>query len=429
MVEVQHALKQKNNHIFYYRFRGGDARNNKQSFIKLLRDSLLSWSALSEICEEAENLTHTDDMLKDLEIRIDKIKELEPFVKRVSKTEEIETRPIFRLFIDGLDEVLAEDRSILRLIESFQKQGILTLIATRLENGAEELVELSWSQALVFRDDIDGLPPMSDDDIRAMLLDGISKAQRKELIENDSDTEESLSNPIVQAISKKAEGLPLYIHLLLNDLQNSKYSLKEINKLPEGLNKYYYELVGRMGINDIDSYKAPVITLLSLTSEPIDTQAIALVLDDIEDVEETESLIEDVVLAVGTLLKQVTTKEETIGYTLYHQSFRDFINKAEGDEKHPLYRNLVKMKKALYRRAEQWRELPNSNLKNHLFRKASAYTLDWQENGLEVIKNRLTNLEYLLERTGQLSETELENIVKEYEEIQSKYNAPFFLDQ
>jgi len=408
----------KHNHIFYYRFRGGDARNNKQTFVKLLRDSLISWSALNKICDKAEHLINEDDIFKDMEIRLAKIKELDPYSKRVSQTEEIEARPIFRLFIDGLDEVLAQDRSLLRLIESFQQQGIVTLMATRLENGAEALTESSWSDALVFKDDIYGLPPMSDNDIRAMLLDGMSKAQRKELIESDS--EENFSNPIVQAISKKAEGLPLYIHLLLNDLQNNKYALAESNKLPDGLNKYYYELVGRMGINDIDSYKAPVITLLSLVNEPIDAQAIALVIDDIEDVAETEPLMENVILAVGTLLKQVATNEQTLGYTLYHQSFRDFINKAENDEKHPLHRNLVKMKKALYKRAAQWSELPNSNLKNHLFRKASAYTLSWQENGLEVVKNRLSNLEYLLERTEQLPATELENLLQEYELIQSK---------
>ena len=412
----------KKHHTFYYRFRGGDARNNKHSFVKLLRDSLVSWKALSEINEKAtDSLMDVDETLKDINIRLEKIKELETFTQRDGETkEEVEVRPMFRLFVDGLDEVLANDPSVLTLLESLQTKGVVTLIATRLENGAEKLHNSSWIEPMPFKDGVNGLPLMSDDDVRAMLLDGISKAQRKELIENDTENEDMMTNPMVQAIAKKAAGLPLYVHLLINDLQNSQYSMTD-GKLPDGLNDYYNKLIDRMGISSIKEYTTKVIALLSLTSEPIDVEAISLTLVvNISDAKDYETLIRDVLLASGSLLKQALTPEETIGYTLYHQSFRDFTLKGEDDSRHPLFYTLKDMKTAINAKIAQWKELPDSNLKNHLFRYGNLYSLAWRKDGLEIVRERLSNLEYLLKRAQSLRATELGGLLAEYELVQKK---------
>lgn len=421
---VSDISNDKNHHTFYHRFRGGDARNSKYWFVKLLRDSLLSWTALNEITEEPEKLIDIDEIVKDIVLRIEKIKELKLFIKRTKDKEtkeirEIEKQPTLRVFIDGLDEVLSKEPSIFMLIQALQVQGVVTLISTRLENSAQRLVKASWSKPIVFDESVAGLPEMSNDDIRAMLLEGISKAQRKELIKNDEEDNETITNNIVQSIAKKAEGLPLYIQLLLNDIQINKYSITDASKIPNGLKDYYVELVGRMGINDIDSYKAPVIALLSLVNEPMDVSAIALTLEDMEDAQESEELIRNVLLSVGTLLKQATTPEETIGYTLYHQSFKDFILQARDDSNHQLHRTLNKAQKQLNAKTALWQELPDSNLKNHLFRQGNSYTLEWQKDGVTVVKNRLTDLEYLLTRIKYLQSAGLKGLLEEYEVVQN----------
>lgn len=171
-----------NHHMFYYRFRGGDGRNSKFWFLKLLNDSLYSWDKLREICpEEPAKTSNSDDLFKDITKRIEKIKDLEHIQRKIGKDSYEDVRPTFRLFIDGLDEITAQDSSMVRVIEFLQKEGVLTIIASRLENTVSNLKELSWIKPFVFKDDIDGLPPMSNNDIRAMLLEGISKSQKKSL--------------------------------------------------------------------------------------------------------------------------------------------------------------------------------------------------------------------------------------------------------
>jgi len=410
----------KKDHLFYYRFRGGDARNNKQSFVKLLRDSLISWECLNKVSKKVKDTIDTQEIIEDIQNLLDKIPRLERYKSR-KDDEEIEVEPILRLIVDGLDEVLLHDSSILDLIGSFQKKGVITLIGTRLENGAEKLENFPWITPFVFDKDVNGLPKMSNNDIRGMLLEGISKSQRKELIKSDGENNEHI-NGIVKAIADKAAGLPLYIHLLINDIQKLKYSIHDADRIPDGLTEYYHELINSMGISSVQASMTNVITLLSLVEEPIDIEAIslALVLDingrlDINDAKVKESLIKEVLLSAGSLLKQVKTPEGTMGYVLYHQSFKEFILEAE-DDTHPLFHTLEDMKKTLFIKSTQWDQLPDSNLKNHLFRYGNHYTLKWRkDDGLEVVKMRLNDLEYLLERLRVLNIIEMERLVNEYE--------------
>ncbi len=410
-----------NHHTFYYRFRGGDGRNSKFWFLKLLNDSLYSWNKLKEICsDEPAKTSNSDDLFKDVIKRIEKIKDLESIQRKIGKDSNENLKPTLRLFIDGLDEITAQDSSMLRVIEFLQKEGVLTLIASRLENAVSNLKELSWIKPFVFKDDIEGLPPMSNNDIRAMLIEGISKSQKKELIKNDKENKDIINNPIVEEIAKKANGLPLYIYLLIEDINKNRYSIVDIDKLPDGLTKYYSELVDRMGISSIKEYLTKVITLLSITTEPLDVESISLSLVNIDAAKDRETLIKDVIQAAGTLLKQVTTNEGTQGYSLYHQSFRDFILKADKDLAHPLYHTLEDMKIALYLKASSWQELPISNFKNHIFRAGNYYTLWWQNNGVNLVKDSLMNLEYLLDRTKSLKVEDLNLLMDEYELIETK---------
>ena len=421
---VSDILNDLNHHTFYYRFRGGDGRNSKFWFLKLLNDSLYSWDKLREIYpDEAVKSSNSDDLFKDIIKRIEKIKDLEPIQKKIGKDSYEDLKPTLRLFIDGLDEITAQDSSILSVIELLQKDGVLTLIASRLENTVSNLKDLSWIKSFVFKDGFEGLPPMSNNDIRAMLIEGISKSQKKELIIKDEENKENgeiLENEIVKAIEKKANGLPLYIYLLIEDINKNRYPISDINGLPDGLTNYYIKLVNKIGIHDIQGYLPKVIALLSLTSEPLDVESISLALVDIDDAKDTENLIKDVIQAAGTLLKQVTTSEGTQGYNLYHQSFRDFILKADEDSKHLLFYTLKDMKKALFKKASMWQELPPSNFKNHIFRAGNYYTLQWAKNGVNLVKDRLTNLEYLLDRTKSLKVEDLNLLLDEYELTETK---------
>ena len=341
-------------HTFYYRFRSGDIRNSKHWFLKLLNDCLKDWLDKTS----NKQYTHDKEILKEILQNINLIKKL-PLIKKSIKNKNglfynHETRPTLRIFIDGLDEVLFYDSSILTIIKSLIKDGVILLLATRLEYSAKNLQNTSWIEPFIFRNDINGLPPMSTQEIRGMLFEGISKLEKKKLIKNDIENKTfSTINPIVDAITKKANGLPLYITLLLHDIEVGKYTITDIKKMPNGLKNYYIELVNRMGINDTDAYKVRIVTLLSLVSEPIDIESITLILEDIDDITdikealENTSFISNVLTSIGSLTKQTITLENTVGYTLYHQSFKDFILDANQNPSHQLYRTLKSTKKLL----------------------------------------------------------------------------------
>lgn len=398
--------------LFYYRFRGGDARNSKYWFIKLLRQCLLNWEALSEVTKPSQDeILSLDEMLDDIYNRIECIMEIEPIS---ANKHHDEIKPVLRILIDGLDEVVMQEPSMIRVIESIRGKGVVLFIASRLENGGEKLLNMSWIEPLAFTNNVGELPRMSNSDIRAMLLESLSKSNRKLLIESDLDNEDVISNPMVEKIAKKADGLPLYIHLLIHDLHHNKFSIENTNVLPDGLTDYYYELVGRMGINDVDSYKAPVVTLLSLVNEPIDIEAIAYILHDIEEAPSFINLLHDVIKSISSLLKEMKTPENTTGYTLYHQSFKEFILKGEVDQSHPLYWTVKKMKKSLSKKCMEWANLPLSNIKNHIFRFGIQYLCKWDTIGKDSCYSYLTNLVYLIERVGALPVSELRRLVNDY---------------
>lgn len=74
----------------------------------------------------------------------------------------------------------------------------------------------------------------------------------------------------VQQIVDKSQGVFLYLSLCVEGIHNSDYSLVHLDKLPDGLNGYYYELFTRQFGNDIKGYReniAPILQLMVATKK------------------------------------------------------------------------------------------------------------------------------------------------------------------
>ena len=88
----------------------------------------------------------------------------------------------------------------------------------------------------------DGLPPMSSNDIRGMILEKIGPLKKK-LLSNDKEANEIIVNPFIDLVVNKAEGLPLYVKYVIGDVLANRYRVLDGEEiLPDSLNAYHEKL-------------------------------------------------------------------------------------------------------------------------------------------------------------------------------------------
>lgn len=68
----------------------------------------------------------------------------------------------------------------------------------------------------------------------------------------------------VKQIVGKSQGVFLYLSLCIEGIHSGEYSLEHLDKLPDGLNGYYYEFFTRQFGNDIERYKKEIAPILQL---------------------------------------------------------------------------------------------------------------------------------------------------------------------
>ena len=121
----------------------------------------------------------------------------------------------------------------------------------------------------------EGLPKMSPVDIRAMLLDASGHLKYR-LLNLDTSVADKISNPIVSAIEEKADGLPLYVHLVIQDVCSGEKHFNDDlpNQLPEGLPRYYLELVRRFELGPLPGLLPPLMGTIAWAEEPLDEEAL-----------------------------------------------------------------------------------------------------------------------------------------------------------
>ena len=86
----------------------------------------------------------------------------------------------------------------------------------------------------------------------------------------------------VKQIVDKSQGVFLYLSLCVEGIHNGEYSLDHLDKLPDGLNGYYYEFFTRQFGNDIEEYKkdiAPILQLMVAAKKNLQLPFIKYLLD------------------------------------------------------------------------------------------------------------------------------------------------------
>jgi len=186
----------------------------------------------------------------------------------------------------------------------------------------------------------EGLPVLTDGDLRE-ILDKECGRQIYELIVRDRPDAppNGNSNPFLEALVERSQGLPLYLRLVVQDIREGELSFKEgeEKRLARGLASYYERVLERLQISDVAAVLTPVFCVLACAKAPLTIETLLeLMRDDRLIREGGEELLRKALEFGHLMLKRVTiTEQRNVGeegepftapaYVLYHESFRDHL--------------------------------------------------------------------------------------------------------
>jgi tetratricopeptide (TPR) repeat protein len=229
--------------------------------------------------------------------------------------------------LDGLDEGVRHEPDLPEIPLRYQSPRVVWICAGRREESLRALRDNEKTQKLWG----DGeLPPLTHDDIRAWLQNELERL-RYELFELDRLDGDELRNKFVEELTLRSEGLPLYVRMVIEDLKTRQFTVWDGNRLPQGLEKYYQLLLERLSVSDVGRVLTEVLALLSWAQEPLVQQTIIDILVQAHPAsrDELQRLVAQVLEFGHTTLEWRTTSEGGWGWTLYHDSFREFLRTSE----------------------------------------------------------------------------------------------------
>ena len=297
--------KDENKIILPYRFKSGDdARCSRDAFATFAIERLVAVGALIDNAK-IEEKGKAEDRLKACLDYLNKDKKV-----------------VFVL--DGLDELLSRDATFAEDIPlGLDSMRITWVCSGRPE---PELVKV-FSNPRVINPYPNGLPAMQIQDIRSMLLERIGLFRNK-LLAGDKEKGDEVVNPFIDLVAKRAEGLPLFVNYVTQDVQQGNYPLDGTANLPKGLTAYHEKLIEGLGVGALKELLTPLVATLAMANEPLAEQEIITFLrlrDRIPDGEAGDKLVGKGLAAIASMLRRAPDPEGEDGYMLHHLSLREHI--------------------------------------------------------------------------------------------------------
>jgi tetratricopeptide (TPR) repeat protein len=222
--------------------------------------------------------------------------------------------------VDGLNEIYRLEREFLNVLFMTMtvKDRIVWVCAGQSEGALEEALK-SRGAVWVFPE---GLPPLDEQAIRAMLIEHLGRLKYA-LFERD----EGERNRFVEAVTRKSEGLPLYVRMVIEDLKAGRLTVQDEEKLPEGLVAYYERLLERLRVSDVGTVLTPLFCLLAWAKEHITegTMKVLLQTHHLADTPRWSELFQRALEHGHLMLQQRPTSDDETGWAIYHDSFRQYL--------------------------------------------------------------------------------------------------------
>jgi hypothetical protein len=226
--------------------------------------------------------------------------------------------------VDGLDEIYRLEREFLNVpfMTMTVKDRIVWVCAGRSEGDLEEALK-NRGAVWVFPD---GLPPLDEQAIRAMLIEHLGRLKYA-LFERD----EGERNRFVETVTRKSEGLPLYVRMVIEDLKAGRWTVWDEEKLPKSLEDYYEQLLERLKVHSAGGVLTPLVCLLAWAKEPITEGTIKVLLQPhhLANEPDWDDVFRKVLKHGHSMLQQRPTSDDESGWTIYLDSFRQHLLKSE----------------------------------------------------------------------------------------------------
>jgi hypothetical protein len=287
---------------FAFRFKGGDERCNRESFLTFLGERL----ALRLGRERPEGV---------------------PALALVAGLVREQGRLL--LIIDGIDEIAEPDPQFIReILIPLGQNGARLLCAGRPDTRVQVPLEDAGAHP-VFPE---GLPLMADGDIRTMILEKTGPLRRL-FLRRDEDRGETVSNDTLAQIIRAAGGLPLYVNYVIGDLLSRRLSLDALGQLPPTLTAYHERLLQRGQLGDLALVNTPVMATLCLAGEPLTPAGIAALLvawGVLAEEDNPAGIVERSLRVIEAMVRRVPAPGDEVGFSPYHHTLRQhFLSSPE----------------------------------------------------------------------------------------------------
>ncbi len=182
---------------------------------------------------------------------------------------------------------------------------------------------------------------------RSAMTDNGSKRSAAWLIDDDDDHEmyvavlhadeqtiavhaDRIHSSFVEGVTRRAEGLPIYVRLVIDDIRDNEYDSFDHARLPRDLARYYNRLLNRYGVNGVQPLLTPVVCFVAVARDAVsfaqlEDAVVAALLPD-EPPEVRQAMLREALDILASMLSTRSSGEGGIGYAIYHQSLREYLD-------------------------------------------------------------------------------------------------------
>ncbi|MFB6272833.1 MAG: hypothetical protein ABEL51_08080 [Salinibacter sp.] len=326
-----------------WRFKTGDARNSRKAFLQFAVHRIQNHSPLpSRVLDENIDISTAgeDDLANRLAELLEVYEALEP-----SGDHPRARAPRVLFLLDGLDEIHRKDERVAALPFQNDRSNVIWLCAGRPEAGLIKRFRDRNEVTNLFpptdNNPDGGLPSMTAQEIRELLETKLVGELGYELRELDEEGEESgeIENPFVDAVVERANGLPMYVELVVEDLNRGDLEISSaVNQLPDTVHHYFDDLLERYELGRDSDIPTRVLSLLTAAEAPLDQSALQALLDENSGLLPDESRADSVnsvdealdILSPMLRLAPIPDNDNNDpGYRLYHDTFREHIETSD----------------------------------------------------------------------------------------------------
>jgi len=240
--------------------------------------------------------------------------------------------PRVLFFLDGLDEIGRLDPTFADVPFLLSRLNVVWVCAGRPEGRLPEVFDAARCTPVF---GADGLPAMTNADIRGMLVDETG-ALKYDLLRADREESSAVVNDVVRAVAERADGLPLYVHFVIEDVLSGHFRFEELpDRLPPGLAAYFDDLLRRLSIGALQALLTPLVVTLAWAKAPLDEATLHELMVRRKVAlpgEKGRALVRRGLEAIQSMIRPAKSAAEgAVGYEPYHQRLGEHVRRDEGE--------------------------------------------------------------------------------------------------